>query len=58
MAELNIINKESKRVETLLSYEIMDTSPEEDLDDLTQVASLICNMPICLISLLDDKRQD
>jgi len=48
---------ENKRVEVLMSYEIMDTPPEADLDEITKIAYLICDTPISLISLLDKNRQ-
>lgn len=46
-----------KRIDALEEYEIMDSPPEEMYDDLTLLASSICNTPISLISLLDEKRQ-
>lgn len=56
MAKLNPSN-EPERLKALESYHIMDTPNEADFDRLTEIASLICNTPISLISLLDDKRQ-
>lgn len=49
--------KDRERLQTLRSYEIMDTLPEPLYDEITQLAAAICNMPVSLISLLDDKRQ-
>lgn len=48
---------EPLRVETLKSYSILDTIEEADYDNLTLLASQICDTPISLISLVDDKRQ-
>lgn len=48
---------EEHRLQVLSSYEIMDTASEKVFDDLTRLASIICEVPIVLISLVDDKRQ-
>ncbi len=49
--------QEKQRVEKLLSYKILDTAPDQELDELTRIASLILETPISLISLLDGQRQ-
>jgi len=58
---MNITNtediKEIKRLQTLLSYNILDTPYEEDFDELAQLIALICDVPIAVISMIDDKRQ-
>ena len=48
---------EAERVATLRGYEILDTEPEVAFDDLTFLASYICQTPIALISLVDSDRQ-
>ena len=50
-------NNEKKRVEALNNYYILDTELESEFDSLTKLASLACNVPISLISLLDENRQ-
>jgi GAF domain-containing protein len=48
---------EKQRLATLRGYEILDTEPEAAFDDLTFLASYICQTPIALISLIDVDRQ-
>lgn len=50
-------NNEKERLEYLKSFSILDTLPEEDYDNITKIAAEICDMPVALISLIDDKRQ-
>jgi hypothetical protein len=47
----------NERLEDVYSYELLDTAPDKELDDLTELASIICGTPISLITILDDKRQ-
>lgn len=48
---------EQKRLAALKRYNILDTAPKLEFDDFTQLASLICQTPISLISLVDEARQ-
>jgi GAF domain-containing protein len=50
-------NNEKQRLETLRGYEILDTEPEASFDDLTFLASYLCETPVALISLVDADRQ-
>ena len=52
-----IRENEEERIKELVSYSILDSLPEEDYDNLTELASKICGTPISLVTLLDDKRQ-
>jgi two-component system, cell cycle sensor histidine kinase and response regulator CckA len=51
------IGDERKRLDALRQYALLDTPPEQDLDDLTALAAHICEAPISLISLVDEGRQ-
>jgi len=48
---------EAQRLETLRQYAVLDTPPEEALDDLTALVATICEMPIALITLVDEQRE-
>ena len=54
---MNLKREEQLRMKVLENYRILDTLPEQMYDDIIQIASFICNMPIVLLSLVDDKRQ-
>ena len=49
--------EEQEILNDLGSYAILNTLPEEDFDNLTNIASHICGTPISLISLVDQTRQ-
>lgn len=48
---------EDERLEALRRYQVLDTEPEEDFDDIVRIASRICGTPVGLITLLDEERQ-
>ena len=48
---------ELSRLKDLYEYDVLDTEAEKSFDDLTQLASDICETPISLISLVDPDRQ-
>ncbi|OWP64978.1 hypothetical protein CDA63_01060 [Hymenobacter amundsenii] len=49
--------QEIRRLSALHTYEILDTPPEAAFDDLARLASIICETPVSLVSLLDGQRQ-
>ena len=57
MKEAPLPSNEQERLEELHRYEVLDTSAEGDIDDLTLLAAHICHAPIALVSLVDATRQ-
>ncbi len=48
---------ENQRIAALHEYDLLDSLPDKDYDDITRIAADICGMPISLISLIDKDRQ-
>ena len=48
---------EALRLKALRGYDILDTSPEQEFDDIALLASQICGAPNAMISLVDEDRQ-
>src|ERR1700693_1699447 len=57
MTPAQLPQNESERIDALQRYEIPDPGPQQKFDDLTLLASHICQSPIALISLVDAERQ-
>jgi PAS domain S-box-containing protein len=49
--------RERERLEALDAYAVLDTAPEAAFDDITRLASLICETPVALVSLVAGDRQ-
>ncbi|HCF28714.1 MAG TPA: hypothetical protein DEV81_16260, partial [Cyanobacteria bacterium UBA11049] len=47
---------EAARLEALYQCKILDTPAEKEFDEIAQLAALICETPIALISLIDARR--
>ena len=52
-----IINDETARLEALLAYDVLDTPPEPQFDDVVRLAKTVCATPIALVSLVAADRQ-
>jgi signal transduction histidine kinase len=57
MIKPQIPKNENERLSDLKAYEILDTLPEKEYDDITRIASQICQTKVSLISLVDENRQ-
>lgn len=49
-------DNEQQRLNAVKSYNILDSLPEEDYDNITALVASICDMPIALIAILDSDR--
>jgi PAS domain S-box-containing protein len=52
-----IPSNEKNRLQALYNYDILDSLSEIEFDRITKLASLICDVPISLISFIDKERQ-
>ena len=57
MRRAPIPHDEPERLEALRRYNILDSIPEQDFNDLVLLASEICGAPIAMMSLVDKGRQ-
>lgn len=57
MIEAALPHNEHERLQELYKSNLLDTAPELDFDEIVQLASRICNVPISLITLIDAGRQ-
>lgn len=49
-------NNERQRLRAVKSYNLLDSLPEQEYDDITDLIATLCDAPIALISLLDTNR--
>ena len=47
---------ELERISCIKKYDLLDTLPESDFDNITSLVATICDVPISLITLLDTDR--
>ncbi|PWN05677.1 GAF domain-containing sensor histidine kinase [Rhodohalobacter mucosus] len=49
--------REKERLESLQSYDVLDTGQEKEFDDLTRLAAEFCDAPAAMVNLIDEHRQ-
>jgi two-component sensor histidine kinase len=49
--------REGERLQALRAYEVLDTEPEKDFDDIARLAAALCEAPISVVNLVDAERQ-
>ena len=57
MIEPAVPHNESARLKALLDYNVLDSETERSFDELTELVSAVLDVPIALVSLIDQKRQ-
>jgi signal transduction histidine kinase/CheY-like chemotaxis protein len=55
--EASLPKNEKERLAAIEHYQILDTLPEGQFDEITQVAAHICGCPIATISIIAEQRQ-
>lgn len=50
-------NIEAGRLQALRDYDILDTAPEAEFDEVVELVAQLLDAPVALISLVDDDRQ-
>lgn len=48
---------EIERLEALVQYDILDSDPEDEYDDIVRIAAHICGVPVAIVSFIDKDRK-
>ena len=57
MADINPNAEAKLRAKALMECDILNATPESMFDDISQIASVLCDTPIAFISFFDDTKQ-
>ena len=57
MQTINNQLNSAKRLQALKEFDILDTLPEEEFENIIALAKYICKTPIVLITFMDETRQ-
>lgn len=55
--DLQIPDNELSRLQEIDSYDILDTLPEQEYDDIAMLSAQICNTPISTVAIVDETRK-
>ena len=50
-------DNEEQRIKALAEYQLLDTMPEQEYDDIVKMAAEMCGTPISAIALIDSERK-
>lgn len=53
---LRIPENEIERLSAVKSYQLLDTAPEISYDEITELAAQICQCPVAVVGLVDERR--
>jgi hypothetical protein len=56
MKGASLATSETDRLDDLLEYDILDTPPDEALDNIVQLAAVVCKVPAAFIGFIDSDR--
>jgi predicted Ser/Thr protein kinase len=57
VSEAPLPHDEARRLELLASCRIVDSEPEDEFDDIAQIAARLCDAPIAIVTFVDESRQ-
>jgi PAS domain S-box-containing protein len=57
MNKISATKSEQGRIAALRSYDVLDTPPEQEFDNIARLAADICNAPIAFINFVDAERE-
>lgn len=57
VSSIPVSKDEAARVEALRTYNVLDTEPEPEFDELVKLAARLCECPVAAITLVDHNRQ-
>jgi len=57
MTDAVTLNNETSRLDALFSYQILDSEPEQEYDDIARLAAYVCGVDRAMVAFLDQDRK-